>query len=92
MHGKYNIRNRRTYDEYIDTDIYCGRTSFPASEGLAQARPSYLGFRFARFLRYSFVTEDLITLKALASDQDSSEGKPAHSALLHNLTVRFILQ
>ena len=36
--------------------------------------------------------KDLITLKDLASDQDSSEGKPACIGLLYNLIVRLILQ
>ena len=34
----------------------------------------------------------MIISKALAGDQDSSEGKPAHSRLIYNLTVRFMLQ
>ena len=42
-----------------------------------------------------FVAElwkDLTTSKGLAGNQDSSEGKPAYSGLLYNLTVTFILQ
>ena len=36
--------------------------------------------------------KDLITSKVLASNQDSSKGKPAHSGSLYNLTVRLVLQ
>ena len=41
----------------------------------------------------SRVIEKFDYLEALAGDQDSSsKGKPAHSGLIYNLTVKFILQ
>lgn len=55
-----------------------------------------LQLEFARFMRktssWSYIWKDLITMKALASNQHSSEGKAAHCGSLHNLTVRLILQ